>query len=390
MENKKSIWIWIVVLIIVVASIYFISVKNKEAGSAVEVTVSKVEKGDLVSLFSTSGVVESKSKQEFYIFSPTKVLKVYVSVGDQVKKGDRLLELETQDLSIQYQIAKKQLEMAQIQLEALKNLKQKQTEQSQIPTPSLPQQAPASEQSIPHQTQAQFQQPTSSLSLDDQIKLQEKQVEIAELNLKSIQQNMNKMQKYVTADFDGTVTSLNAKENNYFTSTQFPAITVEDLQNLQVVLDVNPYDAVSLSEGQQAYIHFAGKTFEGKVNKISPTAVKVMSQTGGDSVVKVYVDILNNDGTIKPGFKVDVDIKIGEKKDTIKIPSEAIVTDKNGNEFVYVVENGIAKQRKVKTGLTSDLETEILEGANVGDKVILNPSAAIKDGVKVMTKGGKE
>lgn len=390
MENKKSIWIWIVVLIIVVASIYFISLKNKEAGSAVEVTVSKVEKGDLVSLFSTSGVVESKSKQEFYIFSPTKVLKVYVSVGDQVKKGDRLLELETQDLSIQYQIAKKQLEMAQIQLEALKNLKQKQTEQSQIPTPSLPQQAPASEQSIPHQTQAQFQQPTSSLSLDDQIKLQEKQVEIAELNLKSIQQNMNKMQKYVTADFDGTVTSLNAKENNYFTSTQFPAITVEDLQNLQVVLDVNPYDAVSLSEGQQAYIHFAGKTFEGKVNKISPTAVKVMSQTGGDSVVKVYVDILNNDGTIKPGFKVDVDIKIGEKKDTIKIPSEAVVTDKNGNEFVYVVENGIAKQRKVKTGLVSDLETEILEGVNVGDKVILNPSAAIKDGVKVMTKGGKE
>lgn len=390
MENKKSIWIWIVVLIIVVASIYFISLKNKEAGSAVEVTVSKVEKGDLVSLFSTSGVVESKSKQEFYIFSPTKVLKVYVSVGDQVKKGDRLLELETQDLSIQYQIAKKQLEMAQIQLEALKNLKQKQTEQSQIPTPSLPQQAPASEQSIPHQTQAQFQQPTSSLSLDDQIKLQEKQVEIAELNLKSIQQNMNKMQKYVTADFDGTVTSLNAKENNYFTSTQFPAITVEDLQNLQVVLDVNPYDGVSLSEGQQAYIHFAGKTFEGKVNKISPTAVKVMSQTGGDSVVKVYVDILNNDGTIKPGFKVDVDIKIGEKKDTIKIPSEAVVTDKNGNEFVYVVENGIAKQRKVKTGLVSDLETEILEGVNVGDKVILNPSAAIKDGVKVMTKGGKE
>lgn len=390
MENKKSIWIWIVVLIIVVASIYFISVKNKEAGSAVEVTVSKVEKGDLVSLFSTSGVVESKSKQEFYIFSPTKVLKVYVSVGDQVKKGDRLLELETQDLSIQYQIAKKQLEMAQIQLEALKNLKQKQTEQSQIPTPSLPQQAPASEQSIPHQTQAQFQQPTSSLSLDDQIKLQEKQVEIAELNLKSIQQNMNKMQKYVTADFDGTVTSLNAKENNYFTSTQFPAITVEDLQNLQVVLDVNPYDAVNLSEGQQAYIHFAGKTFEGKVNKISPTAVKVMSQTGGDSVVKVYVDILNNDGTIKPGFKVDVDIKIGEKKDIIKIPSESIVTDKNGNEFVYVVENGIAKQRKVKTGLVSDLETEILEGVNVGDKVILNPSAAIKDGVKVMTKGGKE
>ena len=123
---------------------------------------------------------------------------------------------------------------------------------------------------------------------------------------------------------------------------------------------------------------------------MSPTATKVITQTGGDNVVKVYVDLLNNDGTIKPGFNVDVDIKIGEKKDTIKVPSEAIVSDKNGNEFVYVVENGIAKQKKVKTGLASDLETEIISGVNVGEKVILNPTSSIEDGTKVSVKGGKD
>ena len=393
MKNSvKTFLIVLVILAIVASTVYAISIKNKNSASTVEVNAAKVEKGDIVSLFSTTGVVESKSKQEYYILSPTKVLKVYVSVGDNVKKGDKLLELETQDLSIQYQIAQKQLEMAQMQLDALKKLKEKQSQQSQvaaqIPNTSLPQQLPSGESTVQQPSTSQIQ--TSSLSLDDQIKLQQKQVEIAELNLKNIKQNMYKQQKYVIAEFDGTVTIVNAKDNSYFTSSQFPAIAVEDLNNLQIALDVNPYDAVNLKEGQKAYILFADKTFEGVVSKVSPTATKVITQTGGDNVVKVYVDLLNNDGTIKPGFNVDVDIKIGEKKDTIKVPSEAIVSDKNGNEFVYVVENGIAKQKKVKTGLASDLETEIISGVNVGEKVILNPTSSIEDGTKVSVKGGKD
>ncbi|AEM78599.1 efflux RND transporter periplasmic adaptor subunit [Thermoanaerobacter wiegelii] len=393
MKNSvKTFLIVLVILAIVASTVYAISIKNKNSASTVEVNAAKVEKGDIVSLFSTTGVVESKSKQEYYILSPTKVLKVYVSVGDNVKKGDKLLELETQDLSIQYQIAQKQLEMAQMQLDALKKLKEKQSQQSQvaaqIPNTSLPQQLPSGESTVQQPSTSQIQ--TSSLSLDDQIKLQQKQVEIAELNLKNIKQNMYKQQKYVIAEFDGTVTIVNAKDNSYFTSSQFPAIAVEDLNNLQIALDVNPYDAVNLKEGQKAYIHFADKTFEGVVSKVSPTATKVITQTGGDNVVKVYVDLLNNDGTIKPGFNVDVDIKIGEKKDTIKVPSEAIVSDKNGNEFVYVVENGIAKQKKVKTGLAFDLETEIISGVNVGEKVILNPTSSIEDGTKVSVKGGKD
>lgn len=393
MKNSvKTFLIVLVILAIVASTVYAISIKNKNSASTVEVNAAKVEKGDIVSLFSTTGVVESKSKQEYYILSPTKVLKVYVSVGDNIKKGDKLLELETQDLSIQYQIAQKQLEIAQMQLDALKKLKEKQSQQSQvaaqIPNTSLPQQLPSGESTVQQPSTSQIQ--TSSLSLDNQIKLQQKQVEIAELNLKNIKQNMYKQQKYVIAEFDGTVTIVNAKDNSYFTSSQFPAIAVEDLNNLQIALDVNPYDAVNLKEGQKAYIHFADKTFEGVVSKVSPTATKVITQTGGNNVVKVYVDLFNNDGTIKPGFNVDVDIKIGEKKDTIKVPSEAIVSDKNGNEFVYVVENGIAKQKKVKTGLASDLETEIISGINVGEKVILNPTSSIEDGTKVSVKGGKD
>ncbi|HAA64946.1 MAG TPA: efflux RND transporter periplasmic adaptor subunit, partial [Thermoanaerobacter sp.] len=133
MKNSvKTFLIVLVILAIVASTVYAISIKNKNSASTVEVNAAKVEKGDIVSLFSTTGVVESKSKQEYYILSPTKVLKVYVSVGDKVKRGDKLLEFETQDLYIQYQIAQKQLEIAQMQLDALKKLKGKQSRQSQV------------------------------------------------------------------------------------------------------------------------------------------------------------------------------------------------------------------------------------------------------------------
>lgn len=417
-KSLKVITAIIIILAVLFTIVYAISVKNRNALNTIEVKTAKVEKGDIVVLFSTSGDVESKAKQDYYILSPTKVLKTYVSLGDRIKKGERLLELETQDLSIQYQIAQKQLQIAKLQLESLKKLKEKQLSQSigqnnstatqsySLPSGfSLPSQQDkaaftsvgssssslqsSSQSSLPNMALSQSQASFSLTNIDDQIKLQEKQVEIAELNLKSIKQSMDKQQKYITAQIDGVVTAINVKEGNLFSSVQLPAITVEDTNNLQIVLNVNQYDSINLKKGQKAYIKFGDKTFDGIVTSVSPAATKVLTQTGSENVVKVYVDILNNDRTIKPGFNVDVDIKIGEKSDAIKVPSEAIISDKYGNNYVYIVENNVAKQKKVKVGLSSDLETEVIDGVDVGQEVILNPNSSIQDGTEVRIKDVK-
>jgi HlyD family secretion protein len=385
-RSSKGIVITILVVALIALSVYGISQRNQQMLNAVEVKTAKVEKGDIVWLFSTNGDVESKSKQDYFILTPTKVLKVFVDVGDKVKKDDKLLELETQDLSIQYKIAQKQLEMAKLQLESLKKLKERWSSQNQSSLQNST--APIQSYSLNTLTSSQMQVASPGYSLDDQIKLQEKQVEIAQLNLQSIKQNMDKQQRYVKSQINGVVTSINAREGNVFSSVQLPAVTVEDPENLQIVLNVNQYDAINISEGQKALIRFGEKTFDGAVKMVSPAATKVITQTGAENVVKVYVDILNNDGTIKPGFNVDVDIKLGEKKNVLKVPSEAILTDKKGQSFVYIVENGVAKQRNVEVGLSSDLETEIKSGVAVGEKVILNPNSSIQNGTKVKEKGG--
>lgn len=358
----------------------------RRSNGALQVKTSTVSKGDIVVYYSTSGTVEAKNSREYYVQTPSKVLKLNVAIGDTVKKGDIIAELDVQDLSTQLKIAQKNYENAKIQLNALKTAKAELSKNSQ--TSEVQGQIPQVSQITKDGQTAQGGQ-TGQMSLDDQIKMQENAVEIARLNVKSIEDSINKQQRYIKADADGIISILNLKEGAT-ANVGVPAAVVSDTSSLVVNLNINQYDVSNLKEGQEAFIKFGGKTFKGVVSRINPIATKSVSATGSETVVKVTVDISNNDGTLKSGYDVDVDIKTGEKSGIIKIPAEAMITDKNDNESVYVIENGVAIKKKVKIGLTSDVETEIIEGLKEGDKVILNPSSNITDGTKVIEKGEEQ
>ena len=68
-------------------------------------------------------------------------------------------------------------------------------------------------------------------------------------------------------------------------------------------------------------------------------------------------------------------------------PLSAINTDVNG-QFCYVIENGAAVRRQVKTGLASDSRTEVLEGLAEGDVLITEPQNIPAEGTKVTALGG--
>lgn len=361
----KKKWIWIV-LIIILAFTFGIRGLAKRARRDVNIKTETVTKGDIRSMFSADGVVESKDKREYYVVSPAKVVKVNFEVGDKVKKGDIIAELEVQDMSIQLKTAESQLKIAKLNLDSLKSQKE---------SPSIP-------------NIGGLNQQTSKLDIDNQIKIQEQQVEIAKLNVENIKKTMSKQQRNIKADIDGIITSLNVKKDG-MTTVQLPAAVVEDTNNLQIVLNVNQYEIPKIKTGQEAEVRFNGKTYKGTVSLIYPAATKVVSSTGTDTVVKVIVELLEKDGGIKSGFEVDVDILTGEKKNVVKVPAEAIMSDKYDNERVYVVINGVVETKTIKTGLGSDLEFEIVEGLNEGDVIVTNPSLNIKEGTKVAGKVNK-
>ncbi len=99
------------------------------------------------------------------------------------------------------------------------------------------------------------------------------------------------------------------------------------------------------------------------------------------------IDIANPDALLKVDFDVNADILVGEAKNLLKIPVECIKYDKKNNTSVFVVENGVARLTQVSLGLQSDSDVEVLEGLKPGDKVVLNPSVDLGDGVPVVVEG---
>lgn len=370
--KRKWIFTIIAILLIFGLTIGFLGRKGRRG---IEVKTTTVVKGNLVSYLSTNGTIESKTKRDYYMPTPQKVVRVRVQVGESVKSGDIIVEFEVPDMTIQLKTAQIQYDNAKLQLD---NLKRQKNNIGQL----------QNQGAAGSQNQGQLPQisGTGGMNIDDQIRLQENQVELARLNLESVKNAVNKQQKYIKADFDGMVTAVNVTEGGYST-VQLPAVTIEDNSNLRVNININQYDVSRISKGQTAVIRFVAKEFKGRVDAVNPVASKVMSATGTDTVIKAMVDVLENDGTLKPGFDVDIDIRVGEKNDTLKIPSEAIVTDKEGRERVYIVENGVVRIRNIDTGLSSDIEEEVLSGLNPGEKVILNPSSTLKDGDRVIEKG---
>ncbi|GFR34448.1 efflux RND transporter periplasmic adaptor subunit [Thermobrachium celere] len=356
--RRKGIIITLIIIFIFGITIYSL---KRSAQKPVEVKTQEVIKGDIVASFSTSGTVESKNKREYYALTTGKVLKVYVKESDRVKKGDILVEFEVQDMTNQLKTAKLQYENAKLQLENLK--KQKENALNNLPQ-------------------------NQTTSIDDQIKMQQNQVEIARLNVESIKQTIAKQQRYLKAESDGVVTQINVKEGSQV-PVQLPAIVVEDIYNLRVVVNINQYDVNRIKEGQEAEIKFLDNTLKGVVSSISKSATKTMSTAGTDTVVKTYVDVLEKSDVIKPNFDVDVEIKTAYKNSVLKVPNEAVIQEKDNRERVYIVENGVVKSVDVKIGLQNDFESEVISGLKEGDRVVLNPPATLKDGVKVVDKDVK-
>lgn len=390
---------WIIVIIIFAAFFAVIYGLSKKSSRGIEVKTDKAEMGDLTAYYSTTGTLESVNRKEYYSSGNSKITNIYVKVGDSVKKGDMLMEFETEDTSVQLKTAQIQYDNAVIQLNELKKQKNSLSKSQSSKTAlsgaygtqstgtSISSGSSQGTGALVNSNGSQSAGASTTGSIDDQIKMQENQVELARLNIQSIKDTINKQQKYIKSDINGVVTSINGTVGGYASpQMQSPLIVVEDTSNLQVELNVNQYDVSSLKVGQDVTVSFNGTETEGKVYSIAPTAVKTVSQSGTDTVTKVVVKLDNISSILRIGYDVDISVKTGEKKNVLKVPAEAIITDKENKDKVYINDNGIARLKEIKTGMQSDIEVEVVEGIKADDMVILNPPSTLSDGAKVYEK----
>ncbi|WP_160675504.1 HlyD family efflux transporter periplasmic adaptor subunit [Clostridium sp. C8-1-8] len=396
---KKKV-IAIVIVAVVVVGGFGILGSKKKATNFVSVKTASVSTGDIQSYLSTTATIKSKNSKDYYPVQG-KVKKVNVKVGDAVKKGQVLVEFDITDPNTSVKQAQLGYDNAlltkQMQIDANNDAKNTMADldkqiadlNNQINDAKKNPQAAAnlvSYQTQLSQTQAKRDAAKIPYS-DEQLKQADNNIALQKLTLDTAKDNLSKTQSTIVADFDGVVTALNVAEGAAATMSAQPAVTVQDVDNLKAVMSVGKFDAAKIQLGQDAVIKSGDKKLKGKVSYIGPAAKTTTSATGTESTLPVEIDIADKPEGLKIDFDTDVDVLLGQATNVVKVPAESLRTDKNDRNYLYVLSGGKAVEKEVKLGLQSDMEAQVTEGLSNGDKVILNPSSSVKNGVTVKEAG---
>lgn len=164
-------------------------------------------------------------------------------------------------------------------------------------------------------------------------------------------------------------------------------VSMADLNDLQVELDINQNDFSRLGPKQRGIIRtdaYRDRVYRGEIEEISPEANRQKA------TVQIKVKVLNPDEYLRPDMNASVDFlsdstaaSSGKKTAgrEILIPASAI---RDGSVFVYL--EGIAVKRQIKTGGVTSNGVRVQEGLIGGEDVVVNPPDDLKDGARIKIK----
>jgi len=163
-------------------------------------------------------------------------------------------------------------------------------------------------------------------------------------------------------------------------------VTLADLNDLQVELDIAQNDFAKLRMGQKGSVTtdaYPDRKYEGRLQEISPKADRQKA------TVQVKVQVTKPDSYLRPEMNASVAFAADEQpsaeaksRPLITVPASAVQ-----NGAVFVVLNGRAMKRSVSVASTTSQGAQIAEGLIGGEDLIVNPPAGLKDGERVQVKG---
>ncbi|MDR1528998.1 MAG: macrolide transporter subunit MacA [Burkholderiales bacterium] len=297
-----------------------------------------------------------------------------VKLGDRVKKGDLLAEvdpvLQENDLrnaeaSLESVKAQKRAQQAQLEQYELAYERQKQMIQAE-----------ASSQAELEAAQAQVKSARAGLdSLDAQIHQATIRVDTARANLGYTR---------IIAPMDGEVIALITQEGQTVVSAQSaPTILIlADLDTMTVKAQISEADVVRIRPGLPVYFTILGvpnKKRHSTLRTVEPAPDTITSSgsmtSSASSTTAIYYnglfDVENTDHVLRTFMTAQVSIVLGTAKDVLSIPVTALGDRTRGGYRVRVLVNGAPEERVIKTGLNNNVRVEILEGLVEGDQVIV-------------------
>ena len=195
----------------------------------------------------------------------------------------------------------------------------------------------------------------------------------------------------VRSPVDGRVLKIIA-ESEQVVPAGAPLIELGDPRDLEIVIDFLSRDAVRIEVGEPARIESWGgdKVLTARVRRIEPTGFTKVSALGiEEQRVKVILDFTGPSEEWRQlghGYRVIGRVVVWHSDDVLQVPLGALFRE--GDDWaVFVVADGRARRRLVKIGERNVHAAQVLDGLKYGEQVVLHPSDRVHDGVRIAPRG---
>ena len=314
--------------------------EEKKEAIAIPVEVVAARTGAIDAAYRGTATLEAEDEATINAKTAGVIEKVLVEEGERVRAGQVLARLETERLQLEVTRAKASLDKLEQDYQRNKSVYQRNL---------------VSREAF---ERTKFELDGARAAYD-----------LARLSLRESE---------IKSPFEGVVSQRHIKIGNQI-AIGSPAFRVTRMDRLQAQIYVPERDIHKLAAGQAAVLAvdaWPDKLFRGEILRVNPV---VDAQTG---TVKVTVAMAPQQPELKPGMFGRVVIRYDRRERALLIPKDAVLTE-DAAQSVFVVANGKARRRAIRTGYGDAEHYEVLEGLSAGDQVVTTGQTNLKDDAAV-------
>ena len=299
------------------------------------VKLATVTSRDVEQIGEFTATVEAEAKNNIAPTSPGRISRIFVEVGDYVRKGQKLVQMDAANLTQ----LKLQLDNQETEFKRVDELYK-----------------------VGGASKAEWDAAKTNL-------------DVRRSSYENLLENTQ-----LVSPLDGVVTARNFDNGDLYTSTQTPVLVVQQITPVKLMVNVSEPNFPKVTKGMAVKVKldvYEGEEFEGKVSLVYPT-IDAATHT-----FPVEITLANANKSVRPGMFARVTMNFGSKNHVV-VPDMAIVKRAgSGDRYVYVYNNGKVSYNKVELGRRMGTEYELVSGVDNNSQVVIAGQTRLADGVEV-------
>ena len=357
-------------LIVFVGGALFFSVHS--SGDEVSYITDSVKRQNVQKVVNATGEVRAIELVTVGAQVSGEIEKLYVSIGQNVKKGDLIAEIDSTTQQNEVYINKARLESYNAQLNAAQvslKVAEKQYKRMQ----SLKKKNAASAEDLENAENTYETAKSKVTELESTIKETEISLSTAETNLGYTK---------IIAPLDGTIVSVPVKQGQTINAAMdTPAIVqIADLTQMEILIEISEGDISNIKPGVKvtySILADLNDVYETTLRSIDP-GLTLLTNNEYTEVVEsseaIYyygrLIVLNPEGKLRIGMTTQNVIYVESAENVLTVPVTAIKNN-NGQKYVDVLTPKGVQQRTIITGVSDGLNVEVKQGVVEGDEIVL-------------------